>query len=83
MIGGCSGSHVDVGVVEELGGDVGAAFLLGRFWHVGVAVPLPAGAVGVAGGRGGVLHPRGRHDSHRLACEQKLEKKKSIRCIYR
>lgn len=67
-IRGCSGSHIDVGVVEELGGDVGAAFLLGRFWHVSITVPLPAGAVGIAGGWGGVLHPCGRHNSYRLAC---------------
>lgn len=68
MIGGCSGSHINVGVAEELGGDVGAALLLGRLGHVGIAVPLPAGAVGVAGGWGGVLHPCGRYNPHRLAC---------------
>lgn len=68
MIRGRYGSHIDFGVVEELGGDVGAAVFLGRFGHVSVAVPLPAGAVGVAGGWGGVLHPCGRYNSHRLAC---------------
>lgn len=67
MIRGCSGSHIDVDVVEELGGDVGAAILLGRFGHVSIAVPLPAGAVGIAGGWGGVLHPCGCYNSHRLA----------------
>lgn len=78
MIRGCSGSHIDVGVVEELGGDVGAAFLLGRFGHIGIAVPLPAGAVGVAGGWGSVLHPCGRYDSHRLAYRSGIV---LIRCI--
>lgn len=67
MIRGCSGSHIDVGVVEELGGDVGAAVRLGLFGHVSIAVPLPAGAVGIAGSWGGVLHPCGCYNSHRLA----------------
>lgn len=67
MIGGCSGSYIDVGVVEELGGDVCAAVPLGRFGHISIAVPLSAGAVGVGGGWGGVLHPRGCYNSHRLS----------------
>lgn len=64
--------YVDVGVVEELGGDVGAAFFLGRRGQVGVTVPLPAGAVGVAGRWGGMLHPGGRHNADRLACKFSL-----------
>ena len=60
-------AHVDVRVAEELRGDVGAVVGLGGGGQVGIAVPLPAGAVGVAGGGGGVLHPGGGDDAHRLA----------------
>ena len=65
--GGVMAAHVDVRVAEELQGDVGAVVGLGGGGQVGVAVPLPAGAVGVAGGWGGVLHPGGGDDAHRLA----------------
>jgi len=60
-------SHVYVRVVEELRGDVRAVVALGGGGQVGVAVPLPAGAVGVAGGGRGMLDPGGGDDAHRLA----------------
>lgn len=61
------GPYIYVSVFEELGGDVGAAVPLGAIGHVSVTVPLPAGAVGVAGCWGGVLHPRGCYNADRLA----------------
>ena len=60
-------AYVDVDVGDQLGGDVHAAVAPRAGGQVGVAVPLPAGAVGVAGGWGGVLHPGGGDDAHRLA----------------
>ena len=66
---GCEGgaSYIDVCVIEELSGDVGAAVPLGGRRHVSVAVPLPAGAVGIAGGWGGMLNTCGCDDANGLA----------------
>lgn len=59
--------YIYVSVFKELGGDVGAAVLLGGIRHVSITVPLPAGAVGIGGCWGGMLHPRGCYNADRLA----------------
>lgn len=59
--------YIYVSVFEELRGDVGATVPLGGAGHVSVTVPLPAGAVGIAGCWGGMLHPCGCDNADRLA----------------
>lgn len=59
--------YINVGVAEQLRGDVSAAVRLGASGQVSVTVPLPAGAVGIGGCRGGVLHPCGCHNADGLA----------------
>ena len=64
---GVMAAHVNVRVAEELRGNVRTVVGPGGGGQVSVAVPLPAGAVGIAGGGGGMLHPGGGDDAHRLA----------------
>ncbi len=59
--------YIYVSVIEELGGNVGAAVKLGGIRHVSVTVPRPAGAVGVAGCWGGMLHPCCCHNADSLS----------------
>lgn len=64
----CSPAHVDICVVHQLVGNVLAAIPQCFLGHVGISVPAPAGRVGIGCPWGRVLHPRGCHDAHRLAC---------------
>lgn len=61
-------TYVDVYVFDKLRCDIGAVVPLGCIRHVCIAVPLPAGTVGIGGCWGGVLHPCGRYNTNRLTC---------------
>lgn len=54
--------------MHQLVGDVLAAIAQGLPGHVGVSVPGPAGRVRVGRPGGRMLHPRGGHNAHGLAC---------------